>query len=92
MDWHIKIDGIEAFASYQNPIHDHVYDKVYYGNVFDCIHQLPQYDVVLLIDVLEHFEKEEGKDVIKQIMKHTNKALIISTGLTYKNVINSLSL
>lgn len=81
LDWHIRIDGIEAFASYQNPIHDYVYDKLYYGNVFDRIHQLPQYDVVLLIDVLEHFEKEEGKEVIKQIMKHTNKALIISTPL-----------
>lgn len=80
-DWSIKIDGIEAFKDYHNPLHDYVYDKVYYDTVSNCIEKLPDYDVVLLIDVLEHFEKEEGKDVIRKILKHTNKALIISTPL-----------
>jgi hypothetical protein len=50
-DWNMKIDGIEAFTGYHNPIHDYVYNHVYYKNVIECIHQLPIYDVVLLIDV-----------------------------------------
>lgn len=80
-DWNIKIDGIEAFRNYHNPLHDYVYDKVHYDTVANSIGKLLDYDVVLLIDVLEHFEKTEGKDVIKKILKHTNKALIISTPL-----------
>lgn len=80
-DWTVRIDGIEAFKDYQNPIHNYVYDKVYYDTIHNCIEKLPKYDVVLLIDVLEHFEKKEGKEIIKKIMKHTNKALIISTPL-----------
>ncbi|WP_442597931.1 glycosyltransferase [Neobacillus sp. D3-1R] len=80
-DWTIRIDGIEAYKGYENPIHDYVYDHVYYDSVSNCIEKLPLYDVVLLIDVLEHFEKEEGQKVIKKILKHTKKALIISTPL-----------
>ncbi|MGN8648363.1 glycosyltransferase [Gracilibacillus sp. HCP3S3_G5_1] len=80
-DWKVRLDGVEAFTNYKNPIHEHVYDKVYYRNVTECIDRLPDYDVVLLVDVLEHFDKEEGKEILKRIMKHTKKALIISTPL-----------
>jgi glycosyltransferase involved in cell wall biosynthesis len=80
-DWNIRLDGIEPFKNYQNPIHDFVYDNVYYDSVTNCIENLPNYDVVLLIDVIEHFKKEEGREIIKKIIKHTKKALIISTPL-----------
>lgn len=77
--WIINIEGIEAFEKYKNPIHDHVYNKIYYGDAAKIIKELPKYDCILLIDVLEHFEKEEGKKFIKELMAHTNKSLIIST-------------
>src|SRR5687767_1397928 len=53
--WNIRIDGIEIFEEYRNPVHDYVYDKVYYGNVNELIDSLSDYDLILLIDVLEHF-------------------------------------
>ena len=77
--WIINIEGIEAFEKYKNPIHEHVYNKIYYGDAAEVIKELPKYDCILLIDVLEHFEKEEGKKFIKELMAHTNKSLIIST-------------
>lgn len=80
-DWRIRIDGIEAFRNYQNPIHDYVYNNVYYDAVENCLDQLPFYDVVLLVDVLEHFEKETGKEFIRKVLGHTKKALIVSTPL-----------
>ena len=77
--WLINIDGIEAFEKYKNPIHDYIYNKIYYGDASEVIKKLPKYDCILLIDVLEHFEKEEGKKFINELMKHVNKSLIIST-------------
>lgn len=77
--WMVSIEGIEAFESYKNPIHDYIYNKVYYGEATEVIKKLQKYDCILLIDVLEHFDKEEGKELIEELLKHTNKSLIIST-------------
>lgn len=77
--WLVRIDGIEAFEGYRNPIHDYVYDAVYYKPVSECLPSLGVYDVVLMIDVLEHFTKEEGAKLLECLLMHTKKALIIST-------------
>lgn len=81
-DWQIKIDGIEAFKGYQNPIHEYVYDKIYYDTVENVLPSLGHYDVIMLIDVLEHFEKDEGRTVIEELLPYANKALIISTPIS----------
>ena len=78
-DWKVKIDGIEAFIGYQNPIHKYVYDKIYYDTVENVLPSLDCYDVILLIDVLEHFEKEKGRAILQELLLHANKAVIIST-------------
>jgi glycosyltransferase involved in cell wall biosynthesis len=79
--WAVRIDGVEAFPEYRNPIHDYAYDNVYYGAVPGVLNGLPSYDVVLLVDVLEHFTKEEGLDVIRELKSHSRKCLVISTPL-----------
>lgn len=78
--WHLQLDGIEGFEGYRNPIHDYVYNNMYYGNIFSVLSTLSQkYDTLLLIDVLEHFDKEEGLRLIEQLLEITNKSLIVST-------------
>ncbi|NMC32939.1 MAG: glycosyltransferase [Veillonellaceae bacterium] len=79
--WQVKIDGIEAYEQYNNPLHDFVYDHVYYGNAMEIIDQLPIYDCILFIDVLEHFSKDDGHAFIKKLLAHTKKSLLISTPL-----------
>lgn len=80
-DWLIRIDGVEGWKPYRNPIHDYVYNRVFYGKIEAQLPTLGRYDVVLLIDVLEHFSKEDGLGLVRQILKHTNKALLVSTPL-----------
>jgi 2-polyprenyl-3-methyl-5-hydroxy-6-metoxy-1,4-benzoquinol methylase len=62
--WKVKIDGVEAFDGYRNPIHEFAYNRVFYGRIEEILPFLGQYDVILLIDVLEHFEKEESSSGI----------------------------
>ncbi|WP_391204299.1 glycosyltransferase family 4 protein [Psychrobacillus sp. L4] len=79
-NWHLQLDGVEGFEGYNNPIHDYVYNKMYYGNIFSVLPKLSQkYDTLLLIDVLEHFEKEEGLRLIAGLLEVTNRSLIVST-------------
>ncbi|KPU27736.1 hypothetical protein TR13x_04245 [Caloranaerobacter sp. TR13] len=76
--WKIRIDGIEGYEHYSNPIYNYVYDNIIIGDVRKVIKNIKNiYDIALLIDVLEHFEKEEGKQVLYDILKIC-KVLIIS--------------
>ncbi len=60
-DWTRRIDGIEIFEGYLTPLHDYIYDHVYVGNALEIMPTLEvRYDLILLIDVLEHFTYEEG--------------------------------
>lgn len=81
-EWNVIIDGIEGFQDYKNPLHEFVYNKIYYSNIMELLKNgLGNYDCILLIDVLEHFSKEEGLELIDKLLSHTNKSLIISTPL-----------
>lgn len=77
--WTAVINGIEAFGGYHNPVHDFIYNHVDYRPVEEALSDLISYDVILLIDIIEHIDKERGIKMIKELLLHTNKALIIST-------------
>lgn len=77
-NWRRKIDGIEAFEKYITPVHDFVYDKMFIGNAIDILPTLNEnYDLILLIDVLEHFEYDDGIMVLDECEK-LGKNIIIS--------------
>ncbi len=75
-DW---IDGIEAFSEYKKPLHEFVYNQIFYDDVRKVINQLPRYDVILLVDVLEHFTKDEGFSLLRELLARTKKFVLIST-------------
>lgn len=77
--WQVQLDGVEAFENYKNPIHDYVYNKIYYQPIEECLDSLGKYDVILMIDILEHFDKETGKMLLQKLVSHANKAIILST-------------
>ena len=76
-EWRIKIDGIEIFPDY---IQDHqkaIYDDIYIGNAFEVIDALGRYDVIVLGDVLEHFEKRQAFQFLDKCIEHSNSHIII---------------
>ena len=80
-DWKTKIDGIEILPEY---IQDHqraIYDQIFIGNAFDVIDGLEMYDVIILGDVLEHFEKNQGREFLDKCIAHCNKHVIVCISL-----------
>jgi hypothetical protein len=77
--WKRRIDGIEAFEKYITPIQKSVYDTIYTGNALEVVEKLDtEYDLVLLIDVLEHFDHEDGLKLLQELVnRHRN--ILIST-------------
>lgn len=68
------IDGIEVFEDYKNPAYS-IYRKVYYGDVMDLLSIVGDYDLVMVMDVIEHLTRENGFKLIDSIKNH----YIIST-------------
>lgn len=74
-----RIDGVEAFENYITPLHKFIYNNIYTENITVLINKIDyKYDLVLLIDVLEHFTKEEGTWLVNTLLSK-NKGIIIGT-------------
>ena len=44
----------------------------------DIINDLLSYDIIIMIDCLEHLDKDIGKEVVKKLYDKANKAIIFS--------------
>ena len=84
-NWYSKdvhITGIEGFEKYRNPMWD-LYTEVLIRDIRDflqyCVAFEEFYDMVIMTDVLEHFTKEEGIEILKMIAFITKKAAVVST-------------
>ena len=78
-DWKTIIDGIEIFQDYITPLQKMVYNQIDIGNVTDILPALEKkYDLILLIDVIEHLNFDEGEKLIEMSQLHA-KNIIIST-------------
>jgi hypothetical protein len=78
-NWQVRIDGIEGFPDYITEMHRFLYDHIHIGNAAEVIRALPQYDVVFLGDVIEHFTPQEGQQFLRNALDHANQCVVIST-------------
>ncbi|MEA3297694.1 MAG: methyltransferase domain-containing protein [candidate division Zixibacteria bacterium] len=87
--WKIKIDGIEAWEAYKNPVLDYVCNSVQYGaDMRDCTIN-GKYDLIWMGDVIEHVVKDEGIAVLARLKEHlTDNGIILISTPNYDNVIN----
>ena len=75
--WERQIDGIEAFEPYLTPVHKFIYNNVFIGNALDILPSLKdEYDLILMIDVFEHFTFEDGMKLLGECRKKGRNILI----------------
>jgi hypothetical protein len=77
--WRVRIDGIEGYAAYLTPMHRYLYNHLHIGNASALLKKLPQYDLIFLGDIIEHFEKSAGIRLLGDALKKANKAVIVTT-------------
>jgi len=72
-----QIDGIEAFEPYLTPLHRLIYDRIFTGDAREVLPALTDhYDLILMIDVFEHFTYEDGLKVLEECMRCGRNILI----------------
>lgn len=75
----VVIDAIEGFKEYITPVHEFVYNTIFLNEVFNAFKNINKtYDLILLIDILEHFDREEGERLLTKCLE-IGKNVIVST-------------
>lgn len=63
----VLVDGLEVFDNYVTNLQKHIYNKITIGSVFE--EEIPKYDLYLLIDVVEHWDKDKAHKLIAELIK-----------------------
>jgi 2-polyprenyl-3-methyl-5-hydroxy-6-metoxy-1,4-benzoquinol methylase len=73
-----RIDAVEVFEPYITALQRYIYDEVHIGDALAVLPKLPHYDVILLIDVIEHLDKPDGIRLIGALLQK-GTFLVVST-------------
>jgi SAM-dependent methyltransferase len=76
-NWKIRIDAVEIFEQYITPLHYHIYDNIYVENVLSILPNLDTYELIIVGDLLEHFEKEQAVRFLEIVQKKAKKAVLL---------------
>lgn len=78
----ISIDAVEVDPDLMLPHMSQIYRKVYFGDVLEIYRDLPRYDLVLMIDIIEHIEKSKAMEMISQVLS-SGARMIIATPIRF---------
>jgi hypothetical protein len=78
-NWKVRIDGIEGYAAYVTDAHRYLYDDIHIGDARQVLATLPRYDLVFMGDVIEHFDKDDGRRLLADALDRATQAVIVST-------------
>jgi SAM-dependent methyltransferase len=81
-DWKISITGVEPFEPCITDIQRALYDDIVPCGIFEALPALGHFDLAILGDVIEHFEKAEAYDLLGRLFEHTEN-IIVSTPLGF---------
>jgi hypothetical protein len=73
--WQVRIVGVEGFPEYRNPAWD-LYDTILIEDFSKKYVSYTGYDLVLMLDSLEHVDKETGLKLLASL-RENNKAVIV---------------
>ena len=80
-EWRIQIDGIEGCEGYMTPVHHYAYHHVMIGDALKILPTLSDksYELVLAIDILEHFSYSDGLIFLSHLKRIAQKSALVST-------------
>lgn len=88
-EWQTKIFGIEIYSEYRNPVWD-VYDNIYIGDALEVFPEVltehGPFDLVIMMDVIEHLTREQGKTMVTALMSGCSHLLLSYANMEQKNV------
>jgi len=81
-EWKISVIGVEPFKKCITKVQKELYHKIIPKDIFEVLPELENYDLVILGDIIEHFEKEKAYKLLDELFKHAEN-IIVSTPLGF---------
>ena len=78
----ILIDAVEIDPDLMLPHLSQIYNEVYFGNILDIFERLPSYDMVLMIDIIEHIDKGGALVLLRHFLQE-GSTVIIATPINF---------
>lgn len=75
----LRIDGVEVFEDYVTDVQHLLYDRIMIGDIVDLAPALEAYDVIMLIDVIEHIPRPLAIGVIDQLLGRARRGIVLAT-------------
>lgn len=72
----ISIDAVEVDEDLMLPHLSQLYNAIYFGDVLQLYNDFPKYDLVLMIDIIEHIDKEKALIMLKYFLSKGSKIII----------------
>ncbi len=76
--WKTRIFGVEIFEDYRNPLWDYAYDSVVVADALAGLRSLPEVDLIVALDIWEHFEVDYAREVLDLCLSRA-RFLLLST-------------
>lgn len=77
-NWQLRIDCIEVHTPYITTLHKYIYDNIYPGKAEDVLPGLDNYDLILMIGMVEHLEKENGAKLLEISKTKARKVIVVT--------------
>jgi hypothetical protein len=75
--WQRRIEGIEIYPGYIKEYHRYFYDEIHNQNALEFLRNTSgEYDLINFGDVIEHFEKADGEELVKLAVDKAKFVLI----------------
>ena len=86
-DWQLKIVGVEIYEDYLSQVQKLIYDEIIIGDIFNVMPKLGKFDLAILSDIIEHFPKEKGHELLQKLFEHVDDIVIATpNGLLSKDL------
>lgn len=73
----VRIEGVEAFPGYVTGLQKLIYDEIHLGDALEVLPGLTRrFDLLILVDVLEHFDLEGGMRLLALCRERAENILV----------------
>jgi hypothetical protein len=80
----VTIDCVECNPDFLWPHLSHLYRQTFFGRIESLYNSLPNYDVVLMADVIEHLTKEEALPIVRHFVDGGSSVIVSSPRIFFE--------
>jgi SAM-dependent methyltransferase len=78
----VRVEAVEVDADLMLPHLSQLYARVHFGDVLKLYPELPKYDLILMIDIIEHINKEQTLPMLRHFLEQGSN-VIVSTPVDF---------